>query len=609
MLKIINISSITKYFFLSLLTFVITQNILLADALTTIEINKKTTQINLFNYIEILEDKSNKLTIEDIIKEEYTKSFQPTSIVGNAFGYSKSTFWVRFSVEITEAIGETLYIELEYPLMDYATLYVKNKNNEFTIKESGELVPSSLKDVNFRNHLFIINQDTQQKKTYYMRVKSESSTQIPLNLLTSTALVEDIDGTNLLFGLYYGNMILLMIAAFIAFIKIGDKVFLTYSFYLLSYLFFQLSLNGFLSQYISPLPLDYFNKTTAISLGLVVFAGGLFSGSYLHLWNSKHQKIKFIFYFPMFSALFGILIALVIDLAIGLQISAISALILAPAILLGALNAVYNDYKPAKYFLAAWSIFLFGAFTTVLLYIGLIEYNFFTANAMQIGSSLELLLLSYALINRVDILFQEKKQATLKATEYLNQINEGLESLVLERTKELNHKNELLNELAIKDSMTNMLNHNASIESLNSMKSTALRHGYNLAVIMIDIDLFKAINDRYGHPAGDQVIIEIAEIINKNIRSSDSAGRYGGEEFIVILHDIDEVSALELAERIRISIESLKIGAIENQPVSASFGVSALDSSNPYCDIIKQADEALYAAKDSGRNNVKKYSA
>ena len=119
----------------------------------------------------------------------------------------------------------------------------------------------------------------------------------------------------------------------------------------------------------------------------------------------------------------------------------------------------------------------------------------------------------------------------------------------------------------------------------------------------------KWVNFQQKQHAGDQVIIEIAKVINNNIRPSDSAGRYGGEEFIIILHDIDEANAVELAERIRVDIESLKISAIDNQPVSASFGVSALDSSNPYCDIIKQADEALYAAKDSGRNRVEKYSA
>ena len=152
--------------------------------------------------------------------------------------------------------------------------------------------------------------------------------------------------------------------------------------------------------------------------------------------------------------------------------------------------------------------------------------------------------------------------------------------------------------------MTKMLNHNASIKALNAMKSTAIRHGYNMSVIMIDIDFFKAINDRYGHPAGDVVIIQIANIINSNIRPSDAAGRYGGEEFILVLYNTDEKDTIEFAQRIRKEIELLKIKEIENHPVTASFGVSTLDPMNPYKDIIKEADIALYSAKKSGRNRV-----
>jgi len=609
MLDNINKPSMFNNSLLLVLMLFFMQNTLAANTTNIILVDKSTTKINLFKYMEILEDKSSKLTIDDVTQQKYNDSFKSTSIVGNSFGYTESSFWIRFSINSDVKLDSSLYLELEYPLIDYATLYIPNNNKEFTKRENGELIPASKREVNHRHHLFLIPKDSSQENTYYLRVESESSIQVPLNLLTSNAIIEDIDKSNLLLGLYYGNMIILMIVALISFLKIGDRVFLAYSFYLFSYLFFQLSLNGFFSQYISPLPLEYYNETTAISLGLVVFAGGLFSGTYLHIWELKQNKIKFIFYTLMASALLGVFIALFINLAIGIQISAITALLLAPAIAFGAIISIYNGYKPARYFLAAWSIFLFGAFITVLLYMGIIEHSFFTANAMQVGSTLELLLLSYALIDRVDILHAQKEQATLKATEYLNQINEGLESLVLERTKELNHKNKLLSNLAIRDSMTNMLNHNASIEELNAMKSTAIRHGYNLAVIMIDIDLFKPINDRYGHPAGDQVIIQVSEIIHKNIRPSDIAGRYGGEEFIIVLHDADETNAAELAERIRTCIESLQVSAIENQPVSASFGVSVLDPSNPYSDIIKQADEALYKAKNSGRNRVKKYSA
>jgi diguanylate cyclase (GGDEF)-like protein len=211
------------------------------------------------------------------------------------------------------------------------------------------------------------------------------------------------------------------------------------------------------------------------------------------------------------------------------------------------------------------------------------------------------------LIERLNIVNEEKNRAREEASRYINQINEGLESLVKERTKELEEKNKLLSELAIRDGMTGMLNHNASIEKLNTMKSAALRYGYKLAVIMLDIDLFKSINDTYGHPTGDKILLEIAKVIKKNIRKSDAAGRYGGEEFIILLHNTDEKSALELAQRIRKGIAFLKIPEINKQQVTASFGVSVFDASSPDLDIVKQADIALYNAKEAGRNRVVKY--
>lgn len=609
MLNNINHFFMIKHFFIFTILLFFTQSILFANTSNTILVDKGSTKINLFQYIDILEDKSNKLTIENVIKQKYKKHFRPASVIGNNFGFSESAFWVRFTIKVDKEVSEAIYLELDFPLMDYATLYSPNNKNGFTEKKSGEFISYSQKDINYRNHLFNIEKSNQMSQTYYMYIKSGASTQIPLNLYTSNKLIEQIDTTNFILGGYYGNMFLLMMAALIAFLKIRDKLFLTYAIYLFTYMLFQLSINGFFSQYFSPFPLEYSNKVIAISISLAVFGAALFSGHYLQIWNGKYPKIRFLFYTLTATAFIGMIITLVSDSSLGSQISTISGMFLPFVILFGATYSVYSGYKPAKYFLAAWSIFLVGIFILGLLFLGYIPRTFITVYSVQIGSTLEVLLLAYSLIYRINLVYEEKEEAKLKATEYLNQINEGLESLVLERTKELNHKNELLSNLAIRDSMTNMLNHNASIEEFNSMKSTALRHGYNLAVIMIDIDLFKSINDRYGHPAGDQVIIQIAEVINKNIRPSDTAGRYGGEEFVVVLHNVDETNAIELAERMRICIESLKIAAIENQPVSASFGVSVLDPLNPYLDIIKQADDALYKAKDSGRNSVKKYSA
>lgn len=491
--------------------------------------------------------------------------------------------------------------------MDYATLYIPHKDGSFTEKKAGELIPISIKEVDHRNHLFSVPKNFNTVQTYYMYVKSDASMQVPLKLLTSSTLVEQIDKVNFILGGYYGNMVLLMIFSFIAYLKIKDKLFFSYTIYLLSYLLFQLSMNGFLYQYFFPFPLEYSNKFNALSLGFVIFGATLFSGHFLQIWEREYFKIRLLFYSLIVGAFLGVLVAFTINHSLGVKIAAIVGMLLPLVIMFGAIYSLYTGYKPARFFLIAWSIFLFGIFIAGLLVLGFVPHTFFTAYSMQIGSTLEILLLSYALIERLNIVNEEKNRARKEASRYINQINEGLESLVKERTKELEEKNKLLSELAIRDGMTGMLNHNASIEKLNTMKSAALRYGYKLAVIMLDIDLFKSINDTYGHPTGDKILLEIAKVIKKNIRKSDAAGRYGGEEFIILLHNTDEKSALELAQRIRKGIAFLKIPEINKQQVTASFGVSVFDASSPDLDIVKQADIALYNAKEAGRNRVVKY--
>ena len=201
-------------------------------------------------------------------------------------------------------------------------------------------------------------------------------------------------------------------------------------------------------------------------------------------------------------------------------------------------------------------------------------------------------------------LVKEKDIATKNAANYLTQINEGLESLVEERTQELEEKNTLLHDLANRDGMTALYNHRASLEKLNSMIQTAKRYEYKLCVIMMDIDFFKVINDTFGHQAGDIVILKIANIIKKNVRQSDVAGRYGGEEFILILHDATLQTSVELADRIRMQIASLKIPEIRNTKVTMSFGISKFDNQASCQELLREADVALYAAKEQGRNRI-----
>ncbi len=155
------------------------------------------------------------------------------------------------------------------------------------------------------------------------------------------------------------------------------------------------------------------------------------------------------------------------------------------------------------------------------------------------------------------------------------------------------------------DPLTSVLNHGAIIEVLNKELSRAIRHGSSLALLMADLDRFKLVNDIYGHLAGDTVLIEVASRMSLAIRSYDSIGRYGGEEFLAILPQCEIAEALQVATRILHIIADKPAGSLA-VPVTVSLGLAVYHPGQTMDTIklLKAADTAMYQAKANGRNRV-----
>lgn len=161
-------------------------------------------------------------------------------------------------------------------------------------------------------------------------------------------------------------------------------------------------------------------------------------------------------------------------------------------------------------------------------------------------------------------------------------------------------------ELARTDELTGVRNRRAFFEIGHRLFSQAQRFQRNLSVIMLDVDHFKQVNDRYGHFVGDQVLRTVTRIIKEQIRDTDVIGRLGGEEFALILPDADLNQALAVAERIRMTIMATPIHA-QNETIfcTSSFGVATLEEEVKSLDgVLTKADEALFIAKNKGRNRV-----
>jgi diguanylate cyclase (GGDEF)-like protein len=162
------------------------------------------------------------------------------------------------------------------------------------------------------------------------------------------------------------------------------------------------------------------------------------------------------------------------------------------------------------------------------------------------------------------------------------------------------------------DPKTGLLNATAWQREADAEITRALRSDTPLALLLVDVDFFKRVNDKHGHLIGDEVLRSLAAELRQQVRESDVVGRFGGEEFTVLLPGTDTVGACRIAERLRRSASSLSVAAVPTAPaqiqVTVSIGVAALGQhGTDLFELLAAADLALYRAKDSGRNQVQLY--
>ena len=171
------------------------------------------------------------------------------------------------------------------------------------------------------------------------------------------------------------------------------------------------------------------------------------------------------------------------------------------------------------------------------------------------------------------------------------------------RTKDLQQElvaqGSRLEALLREDALTGLSNRRAILTQLSGMVSGARRHGHPLSIALIDLDRFKAVNDTHGHKTGDEVLVAAAHAIGVRLRAEDQLGRLGGEEFLLLLPNTGAEAAIRVAERVRAAVAD----APAPVPVTVSIGLATWDSETPEA-LLQRADEALYAAKQAGRNRV-----
>jgi two-component system, sensor histidine kinase LadS len=385
-------------------------------AVTTIKIDDKTKYYPLGLNLEILEDKDKIWSINDITSSEISKMFVKNNVITPSFGFTKSAYWVRFRIDSRVNNTKDWLIELAYPLMDKITFYVPDDDDNYVTKRSGYRTPFSQREIKHRNYIFKIELLSNDNKIYYMRFENEDRMEIPLYLYSMDEFQKVDHNDQFIFGLYYGIAIVMFLYNFLLFFYIKNRAYLFYVFFILAYSFFQLTQNGLAYEYLLPKFLEPYSHYIPFTLVVGLISIITFTVSFLNI------RLKSLKQFKFFMALIIVLVVnfftqLFIDYSLSIQILVILSIISFISVLTAGTIGVLQKYNPARYFMLAWTAFVIGAIMYALKVVAVLPSNYFTNYTMQIGSVIQLILLSLGLGDRISRMRKEKREAEINLVE------------------------------------------------------------------------------------------------------------------------------------------------------------------------------------------------
>jgi signal transduction histidine kinase len=480
--------------------------------------------------IEIMEDKGGTMSVAEVLS---SNRFKPSSRRVPNLGLSSSAFWLKLSVKNLTA-GNNLLLVLEQPNMDEVSFYTIRADGGFTEQKMGEYQNFSKREYNVPDYLFRLNLSPNERCTYLLKVKSAEQIQIPLILGSEISVFNLIGTKNILSGLYFGIMLVMLLYNLFIYFSIKDKSYLYYVVYIIIISLTQTSLQGFPFQFLWPnLPWMAIHGGFLFP-SLVGIAGLAFLHIYLHSreFVPRLFKITYVFYFLY---AISMLLAVLNVYAASYGMMEITAMLVSMYMLYVAIVIYKKGYRPAKYFLIAWSFFLAGVCIYILKDFDILPYNNLTRYSMQAGSAFEVILISFGLADRINILKKEKEESQAEALVVLGENerivreqNVILETKVMERTNELWETNK---ELSItfnhlKETQTQLV-HSEKMASLGLL-TAGIAHEINNPINFVKsnikslkrtVDEFKLLLGKYGEivpgKAPDEKLSEIRKLIDE----------------------------------------------------------------------------------------------
>ncbi|KUP08344.1 hypothetical protein Q73_06250 [Bacillus coahuilensis m2-6] len=688
----------------------------------TVEITSKTTKLDLVNNLQFYVDRDSVIKNDSsILKyENQFKDFIHTDAAGDV---SNATYWLKTTLKNGEPTPIQFYIEIQKPHLSYISVFSKERDQLVLLDETGYAYPFSDRKIAHRHFVFPLTLAGNEQKDVYFKISTDSFFQAPVILWEPETFLEQQYKNQMVFGIYYGVMIAMIIYNSFLYISLRQKTYLYYILFLTGFTVLQAIWDGFASQWLwSELPWIALRSNSLAIIFTSLFSL-LFAKHFLQLDTLSPKLSKVIDHFVVISSIVFI-IPFLLNISLSTMLSTLVSavfLVLNIAILI----SVRTRSRAAKFYLSAWGLLFTGIALNLLAAFKLLPLTFITLYGPKIGGLVEVFVLSLALADQINMVKEEKRReerkyfiqtllqksfnqmstytdinltidsaldSLMEVTHFENGVfvkqvsdkkwtiisnkaehsisfdplklykfmdkpyplkqapNEmefnqvvlglliipiqlksltGMFMVFTEKEDKLNDQEatvlaesfqhlfvskmdqiesyESLKRSAMFDHLTNLYNRKFFFEKAEEIYRVSNQLDLPLSLLLIDMDYFKKINDTFGHMKGDEVLMYVSSKLNEAFRDKGIIGRYGGEEFIAILQNADEIESYTFAENLRMTILDHPFQLPEGItiPLSLSIGISTgIKSTKTISQLVQEADESLYYAKNNGRNRV-----
>ncbi|GGI88068.1 sensor domain-containing diguanylate cyclase [Shewanella gelidii] len=540
---------------------------------------------------------------------------------------SELDIWLTFSISSANGYQSRI-LSFNNPHLDRIEVFHQINDVQQDTVLMGDNLPFLQRPLLSRVFLYPINMKPGENHRFYIHLQSKGSSLLPIMLNTPNNLLQATENESFKRGIQLGA--LLSIGVFTFFIAMITRSFsyIYYAGYVLSVSTLVATLHGTAFRFVWPTIPDLQSIIIPILIPFSMGFAAMFTEKVLLLKYNNIPMLRACRYVTLYCVSLLFLTPFV-SYGSLISINLLSIIFVCSLLMFIGIMEARKGNSLARFYVFAWTSMLLGAITTALLYLGVIHAPFMPYTPIMIGLTFEVVFMAVVLAIRYNAERKSKikiQQEALRQAEKIREAREAslraeaessekLEQMVQERTleleialRELNEANSKLTEQSTIDSLTGVKNRGAFDKRLVAEGRISRRQQTAMAILMIDIDKFKAINDKFGHLAGDEALRVIGKALSFNIRRpSDLVSRYGGEEFAIILPNTTIEGATLVAETIRQAVESLDIRWEDvSIPLTVSIGCSAdiiQDDNHPRL-LLEQADKALYEAKNSGRNRV-----